>query len=116
MAHIFAGILSLWYTFVLAHLFSGILSLRLHALFLRRKFMLNKPALQKKQIILFASDYAKKPFTQNLPGQQDNVNILQTKTGFHWISYNDQERKQCSIGMKQDNLVNVLKIQHGKET
>ena len=80
MAHIFAGILSLWYTFVLAHLFSGILSLRLHALFLRRKFMLNKPALQKKQIILFASDYAEKPFTQNLPGQQDNVNILHTKT------------------------------------
>ena len=65
--------------------------------------MLNKPALQKKQIILFAS-------------QQDNVNILLTKTGYHWICYNDQERKQCSIGINQDNLVNVLKIQHGKET
>ena len=34
----------------------------------------------------------------------------------HWICYNDQERKQCSIGIKKDNLVNVLKIQHGKET
>ena len=78
--------------------------------------MLNKPALQKKQIILFASDYAEKPLTQNFPGQQDNVNILHTKTGYHWICYNDQERKQCSIGINQDNLVNVLKIQHGKET
>ena len=77
--------------------------------------MLNKPPLQKKQLILFESDCVEKTFTKNFPGQQHNVNIWK-KTGHHWICYNDQESRQCSIGIEhvengKDYFVTIFEFQ-----
>ena len=79
--------------------------------------MLEKPALQKKQIILFASDYADNHLHKiSLVNRTMSTFCTQKLATIGFVTMIRKGSNQCSIGIKQDNLVNVLKIQHGKET